>query len=158
MKKINLLLFTIMSFITSCDTNNSKQKLSFESISGDTTLIDSLKIKKKSSDINDTIIYANIEEVFNTPWIENPKKYFRQNNLYKDWDQKNRKEVIISYFTLKDGNNINVRVRKSSGNKKLDDEAIRLIQKMKYQEPAIDYKHNPINVKDMAICVYFPPK
>lgn len=159
MKKLNLLFLGSLTVIISCDSGNSKQILSSDNNSEnpeDVIAIENNKIMERNENINDTILFSN--EIFNTPYIKDVKSYFRQNNHYKDWAKEDKKEVVINYSTLKDGTNINVRVRKSSGIQKLDNEAILLIQNMKYDEPAIDFEYNPINVENMAILVYFPPQ
>lgn len=153
MKSIILLLMLSSFFFISCNRGNSKQVLGVENIPETLTVTEGKDLKE-----NDTIVYADEKDVFNTPYIKNVKEYFRKNNRYKDWDKNDKREVVVNFSTLKDGSNINVKIRKSSGVQKLDDEAVRLIQKMKYEEPAIDFDHKPVSVKLMSIVVFFPPK
>lgn len=129
MKSIILLFLMLPSlFLISCNKGNSKQVLVAEN-----TPKTIIVTEKKNLTVNDTIVYADDKDVFNTPYKKNVKEYFRQNNSYKDWDENDKREVVINCSTLKDGSNINVKVRKSSGIQKLDNEAVRLIQNMKHE-------------------------
>ncbi|MDR1258847.1 MAG: 6-bladed beta-propeller [Tannerellaceae bacterium] len=84
------------------------------------------------------------------------KEYFRTNNLYKDWDSNDKKEVTVVLIIEKDGSASNVRAVTPSGVEKLDNEAIRLIQNMKFV-PTVTLKGKPVRSR-YFMPVYFPPQ
>lgn len=101
----------------------------------------------------DTTIYASASDVETTAILENAQAYFRMNNKYKDWDQKDKKTVIVQCVVEKDSTASNIQVR-GCGNKELDNEAIRLIKEAKIT-PA--EKGNRMLVRSLwTILVHFP--
>lgn len=120
------------------------------------------KTKRVNTVDEDTVTYGFKElmegKVKETPiFKDKPIEYFRKNNKYKDWDANNPKEVSLDYIVEKDGTTSNIRIIKSSGEKKLDDEAIRLIKEAPHLYGA-NLKGKPIRCKDTKITVFFPPK
>lgn len=140
----------LLLFFTAC-TPQAQQKLTLEPEAAKPPVAESTAEA-------DTTIVTEIGKVYSTPYIKDPKKFFKENNRYKDWDDNDRKSALVAFVTEKDGTNSQVKIRKSSGVKKLDDEAIRLVKLLKYEEPATNYDHQPIRMGNMVIPVFFPPQ
>lgn len=156
--KITFIFLLILLFIIFCGCKDKqKEVLDTEVESSIPENMDTLSIG--DSLINtDTAIVSDIEKLATTPYLDNPRKYFRENNRYSNWDKQDKKEVILGFVTEKDGTNSYVIIKKTSGIKELDDEAIRLVEQMKYDKPATDLDGKPVRIGNMAICVYFPPQ
>ena len=110
----------------------------------------------------DTTIYGWKElmegKIKETPILGvNPKEYFRENNKFKDWDATNPKQVFLEYVVEKDGTASNIKIKESSGNSELDNEAVRLIKEAAHL-PGTNHKGEPIRCGNSMIYVYFPPK
>ena len=106
---------------------------------------------------DDDEIYMDLNDIKETPTLPNAKEYFRNNNKYKDWDIKNKKEVVLRYVVEKNGKASNIQVRKSSGNDNLDNEAVRLIEEATFLN-GTNLEGNPIRCGNNAIIVFFPPQ
>jgi TonB family protein len=107
------------------------------------TTVKNKKTKDKKTDSAETqeeeaddklYLFADVlaHKLKNTPYLDQAKKYFRENNLYKDWDPQDKKEVQIAYIVEKNGIATNVEVEKSCGIEMLDKEAVRLIKEARY--------------------------
>lgn len=114
--------------------------------------------EKKDTVDNDRIYYfEDLQEIKETPRLAGPKEYFRKNNKFKDWDANDPKQVFLEYIVEKNGTASNVEIKESSGIKKLDDEALRLIKEAEYL-PGTNHKGEPIRCGNMMNHVFFPPK
>jgi len=102
---------------------------------------------------NDTTIY---DIPTNTAQLPDDITYFKQNNKYKDWDKNNSKVVILQGIVEKDGTISRVRILRSSNEKKLDEEALRLIKSAQYI-PGKNAKGEDVRSK-FSILVHFPAK
>lgn len=102
----------------------------------------------------DTIVH---KMPYYTAELEDAINYFRINNKYKDWQVKDSKTIIIQCVVEKDSTSSGIKIlRNGSGNKDLDNEAIRLIKEADIL-PARDDKGKPIR-SIFSIAVHFPPK
>lgn len=155
--KRSLIIFSIVGITFINCSNTTKQSLQKEE-KAETETNTTGKLTNTTTQEDTTIYYLDSRNVHNTPYMANPKKYFRDNNKYKDWDKNDKKHVLISFVSEKDGSTSHVKVKKSCGIEKLDNEALRLIENLKYEEPAIDIKGTPVRAGDMIILVYFPPQ
>lgn len=119
------------------------------------------KDKSSESSSDEDRVYGlkmdDLKETSNTAYPEGDfKAYFRANNLYKDWDVNDQKEIVLALIVEKNGSVSHAEVLQPSGVKKLDKEAIRLILNMKF-DPARDLKGKPVRFRSV-MPVYFPPK
>jgi len=159
MKKLTSLFFFLPLFLISCNGNNSKQTLSSEITS------DSLKTENKEA--GDSAILENSQKtesdcdttVYDMPAttarLEEPIKYFRTNNKFKNWDKRDKKRIPVKCIAEKDGSTSNIRILQGgSGNLKLDKEAVRLIKLAKLT-PARNEK-NEIIRSYFTINIHFP--
>lgn len=128
--------------------SNSKHEIAQDTIA---------KVKEQSD--NDRIYYfKDLKEIKETPvFKETPTQYFRNNNRYKDWNINDKKEVVLEYIVEKDGTASNIKIRKSSNNTDLDEEAIRLIKEAKHL-PGTNLQGEYIRCGNTIITVFFPPK
>jgi len=147
-KKALLMLTAICYLIIGCSNSNKSgltDNTSFELVKIDT--------EPAISEL-DTTIY---ESPYYTAEIEDAVKYFRENNKYKDWPKNNAKTIIVQCIAEKDSTSTRIKVLKTeSGNKDLDNEAIRLIKDAKIS-PAGNGQQEPIRSL-FTIAVHFPPK
>lgn len=107
---------------------------------------------------NDTIVMDG-RFIKTTPMLKDWKNYFLTNNRFKDWDEKDPRQVMVQYVVEKDGKASHVRLgtNASTGNEELDKEAIRLIEDATFTV-GIGMNDKTIRTGRMAIVVYFPPK
>lgn len=110
-----------------------------------------------NSDNDRVYRFKDLKEIKQTAILDKAKEYFRQNNVYKDWDPKDKKETRLSFIVEKNGTTSSIEVIQSSGIEKLDKEAIRLIEKAHFLY-GTNLKNEPIRCGDTQIIVYFPPK
>jgi TonB family C-terminal domain len=157
MKKIIFSLIISWAAFTSCINGNHKQERLPAAITPEDTGINNPKPENTESIENDTIVFTAPDQTAATPWKDGVKEYFRKHNRYKDWDKNDKKKTLVGFATLKDGSNINVTIKRSSGNSQLDEEAVRLVKEMKYDEPATDFNRQPVNIDNMVIFIVFPP-
>lgn len=150
MKKTLITLLTAITLIGCGETK--KQTLGADEPAAAKQMISPSGEKVKE----DTISIG--KDIHYTSYIENPKAYFRLNNKYKDWDKNDERKVVIGFVSEKDGSTSHVNIKKGCGIEKLDNEALRLVKEMKYDEPAVDIEGNPIRAGGMAILVFFPPQ
>ncbi len=143
MKKVIILLAIL---ITACG-NNKKQTLPEEE-PATVGQRDTTEVTEADASLD--------EPPYTTPILENAGAYFKANNKYKDWDEKNRKMVIIKCVVEKDSTTSDVIARRSCGNEKLDKEAIRLIEDAKVI-PGKDARGEAVRSR-FTIVVDFPPK
>lgn len=94
--------------------------------------------------------------LWNTPYIKDWKEYYRANNRFKDWDPDKKTMALVIGIIEKDGTPRNLRIGRSSGNEKLDQEAIRLIKEAKI-EPALNKAKQPVRCSNFGVAVAFPP-
>ena len=132
-------------------TAQENQNLANASIVTDTTT-------EEADDDNRIYYFEDLIEMKETPTIKgNPKEYFRKNNKFKDWDANDPKKVLLEYIVEKNGTASNIEIKKSSGNKELDDEALRLIKEAVYL-PGTNLDGEPIRCGNTVIYVFFPPQ
>lgn len=102
---------------------------------------------------------AEKDSIFSNPpttaSLKDWKNYFRTHNQYKDWNPKDKKQVLVSAITTKEGKPTEVQIVSSCKIDKLDKEALRLIQNAEL-DPARDEQNNPVRSK-WFIMVMFPP-
>lgn len=161
--KTKTILFALASliFLTNC-ANKTKQPKE-ESLWDETIHQKEIAKVKPNDTLSDDDKLYGWDDVMNgklkeTPIMNGvPKEYFRKNNKYKDWDANNPKQVLLEYIVEKNGTASNVEVKKSSGIKKLDDEALRLIKEAKYL-PGTNQKGELVRCGNTVITVYFPTK
>lgn len=114
--------------------------------------------EKETDDDDRTYYFKDLAEMDQTPTMKgNPKEYFRKNNKFKDWDADDPKKVLLEYIVEKNGTASNIEIKKSSGNKELDDEAFRLIKEAVYL-PGTNLDGKPIRCGNTMIYVFFPPQ
>lgn len=130
-----------------------KNALKNKTVKVDKSIIDS---QEGNSD-NRIYRFKDLKEIKHTAILDKAKEYFRQKNIYKDWDPKDKKETRLSFIVEKNGTTSSVEVIQSSGVEKLDREAIRLIEEAHFLH-GTNLKNEPIRCGDMEIIVYFPPK
>lgn len=159
MKKSTSLFFILLLFLISCNGNNSKQTLPTKNKS------DSLKAENRVT--YDSVILNNSQKtksdcdttVYDMPAttarLEEPDKYFRTNNKFKNWDKRDKRRIPVKCIAEKDGSTSNIRILQGgSGNIKLDKEAVRLIKQAKLT-PARNEK-NEIIRSYFVILIHFP--
>lgn len=147
------MILSVAIVLLSCSTAN-KQTLPDEDEKVAETSVEAQN-KTDTKIQEDTTIYY---DVFSTLDIADPLKYFRENNKYTDWNKADEKRVLVEFVSEKDGTTSQVKVRRTCGVDKLDNEALRLVEKLKYEEPAKDANGRPIRGGNMVIFVFFPPK
>lgn len=148
MRYTNMVVLTITYGMLLACSNPQKKGVVEENVP------DSVYHKTEVTLPEDTIIH---EIPYYTAELENWKEYFRENNQYKDWSKNDRKTTLIQCIVEKDSITKNVKVLgKGSGNRKLDDEAIRLISEAKVP-PAMDGNKKPVR-SVFSILVFFPPQ
>jgi TonB family protein len=97
--------------------------------------------------------------VYNMPTtaakLENPIKYFKANNMFKNWNKRSHRIVIIRCIAEKDGRTSNVKILKGDfKDPQLNKEAVRLIKLAKLT-PARNEK-NEIIRSYFTINIHFP--
>lgn len=116
-------LLLVMIILISC--SNSPKKI----LNVDHQYTKKHMVEKTFTDqIREDTIYTDISDIYSTPYIEDPKAYFRENNKYKDWNKKDKRKVLVSFVSEKDGSTSHVQIKKSSDIEKLDNEALRLVK------------------------------
>ncbi|WP_029905076.1 energy transducer TonB [Prevotella sp. 10(H)] len=106
----------------------------------------------------DTTIVTDIALVQSTPYLDKALQYLKKHNKYRDWDANNKKQVMVGFVGEKDGTTSYANIKKSCGVKELDEEALRIVRELKYDEPGTDPDGNPIRVGNMVIMIDFPAK
>ena len=135
-------------------TEGKKNISSIKKEVADKPIIDS---PEGNSDNDRVYRFKDLKEIKQTAILDKAKEYFRQNNVYKDWDPNDKKETRLSFIVEKNGTTSSIKVIHSSGIEKLDKEAIRLIEKAHFLH-GTNLKNEPIRCGDTQIIVYFPPK
>lgn len=95
--------------------------------------------------------------VFNTPYINNWKEYYRTNNRFKDWHPDKKVMAMVGAVIEKDGTPRELIIVKSSGYDELDREAIRLVKEADI-DPAKNKAKQPVRCSNFRAPVYFPPQ
>lgn len=122
-------------------------------------VVQKTKVNVKEQGNNDKVYYfKDLKEIKETPvFKEAPMQYFRNNNRYKDWSIEDKREVVLEYIVEKDGSTSDIIIKKSSNNKELDEEAVRLIKEAQHL-PGTSLKGEYIRCGNTIITVFFPPK
>lgn len=137
---MKIYVFIVLSMlIGACSRNNPK----------------SLKEDYTEAPISDTAICPN-ERLSMTPYLDDALNYFKKNNRFANWDQKDKKRVIVRCIIEKNGKASHIKIRHGSGIKKLDMEAIRLISNAKVL-PGQDVEGKTVRA-NWIIFVDFPTK
>jgi hypothetical protein len=97
----------------------------------------------------------DMKQIKSTPHLPDANEYFRKNNRYADWDINDKRDVVIRGICEKDGTLSAIEVRKRSGVKELDDEAVRLMEDV-ILDPGISIKGKPLRC-EFSIGLFFPP-
>lgn len=151
-----LRIIAIVTFATfALSTCSQKRTLSQsdETIKDELNEIEATQAKAANTPAEEDSIWkipyytANLEDAIN---------YFRKNNKYKDWDPKNGKRTLLSAVIEKDGTPTSIIIRKTSGIKELDEEAVRLVGNAKIS-PAKDENQKPLR-SEWFISIPFPPQ
>jgi len=141
-KTIFFIMIVVTVGVSSCvQSNDSKVSTSTNSISNSAVAV------------GDTTIY---DLPTNTAELVDAITYFRQNNKFKDWDKNDSKLVVLQGVVEKDGTINSVKIMRSSNEKELDDEALRLIKSAKYS-PRKNSTGEDVRSK-LTIVVEFPAK
>ena len=126
MKTLLILIFASTGLSLAACSQNKSVNLSDEKIEAELQKIEVGQAEKaeKATAEDDSVSQIPYYTATLTTW----ETYFRTHNKFKDWDPKDPKMVMIGADIDKYGKPHHIKVVRSSKNKELDKEAIRLIQ------------------------------